>query len=452
MSFLQELSTARVAVVGGGVTGSAVMEFLAKRGVSADLFDEKQSGALREVTRDYDLAIISPGWRRDHVIVTSLEERGTRLLSEIDFSWLVKEEVAPSQKWIALTGTNGKTTTIQMVQSIFDSSSKTGIACGNVGEPVISVLGSGDDFEYLALELSSFQLDWSQHARFEAAALLNIAPDHIDWHGNFDDYANAKIKILKYSKLGIINGEDSEAVLRSTQWNGPKIFYSLDTPQAGEIGLVENLLLDRAFTHSPSEAVDFAELSDIRPTVPHNVSNAMAAAGLALAIGITHEEIRQGLKNFVLDHHRLELVLTHNEIAWVNDSKATNPHAATAALLSHFSTIWIAGGLAKGAQMDQLIERCAPRIKAAILMGKDAGEIAAALTRHAPNIPYYLMPESNDGPATIKLAVRKAQELAVAGDTVLLAPACASMDQFNDYAHRGTSFADAVSELVAHER
>jgi len=452
MSFLQELSTARVAVVGGGVTGTAVMEFLLKREVVVDLFDEKQSGALREVSHDYDLAIISPGWRRDHALISALAERGARLLSEIDFSWLVKEELAPSQKWIALTGTNGKTTTIQMVQSIFESSSKTGIACGNVGEPVISVLDSGDDLDYLALELSSFQLDWSNLARFEAAALLNIAPDHIDWHGSFDDYANAKIKILEYSNLGIINGEDSEAVLRATQWNGPKVFYSLDTPQAGEIGLVENLLLDRAFTDSPAEAVDFAELSDIRPTVPHNVSNAMAAAGLALAIGISHEEIRRGLKNFVLDHHRLELVRTHNEIAWVNDSKATNPHAAAAALLSHFSIIWIAGGLAKGAQMDQLIERCAPRIKAAILMGKDAGLIAAALSKYAPTIPYYLMPESSDGPATMNLAVSKAQELAAAGDTVLLAPACASMDQFKDYAHRGTSFAQAVNELVSHER
>jgi UDP-N-acetylmuramoylalanine--D-glutamate ligase len=448
MSYLKELATKRIAVVGAGVTGSAVLDFLITRGISADLFDEKALGAKRSVESSYDLAIVSPGWRRDNQILLELTSGGCSLLSEIDFAWLVKEELAPDQKWIALTGTNGKTTTIQMVQSIFDFSSKTGVACGNVGDPVISILGSGESYDFLALELSSFQLEWSELPRFEAVALLNIAPDHIDWHGSFDAYAIAKLKLLEASSVAIINGEDSESVLRASSWPGKKIFYFLDTPQAGELGLVENLLLDRAFTTDPGEALDFAELSDIHPTVPHNVSNAMAAAGLALAIGISHEEIRVGLKNFTLDRHRLELILERDGISWVNDSKATNPHAAAAALMSHISSIWIAGGLAKGAAMAPLIERCALRIKAAILIGQDASIIATALSKYAPHIPYFILPFNGDSTDLMREVVSKAKELAVSGDTVLLAPACASMDQFKDYADRGEKFASAVREVV----
>ena len=448
MTYLQALATKKIAIIGAGVTGTAVFDFLTTRGINADIFDERSPIASREIESSYDLAIVSPGWRRNHPMIEQLRSTGVELLSEIDFAWKIKEELAPNQKWIALTGTNGKTTTIQMVQSIFDHSSTSGITCGNVGEPVISILGLEENFDYLALELSSFQLDWSQHAQYEAVALLNIAPDHLDWHESFDDYAFAKLKLLGFGKLAIINGQDSESVLRSSAWSGRKVFYFLDTPQAGELGLVENFLVDRAFTNNPHEAVDFAELSDIRPTVPHNVANALAAAGLALAIGITHEEIRVGLKNFTLDHHRLELVLESEGISWVNDSKATNPHAASAALMSHISSIWIAGGLAKGAAMEPLIERCATRIKAAILIGQDAPIIATALSKVAPQIPYFIMPFSGNSQELMYQVVLKAQELAVSGDTVLLAPACASMDQFHDYVDRGNTFADMVREVV----
>ena len=448
MSYLQGLANQKIAVLGAGVTGTAVLDFLVTRGINADLFDERAPHAKRSVEDSYDLAIVSPGWRLDNPIVVALQSVGCELLSEIDFAWKVKEEIAPEQKWIALTGTNGKTTTIQMVQSIFDYSSLRAIACGNVGEPVISVLNSGDTYDYLALELSSFQLEWSQYAKYEAVALLNIAPDHIDWHGSFDHYASAKLRLLDASEIAVINGEDSESVLRASSWSGRKVFYFLDTPQPGELGLVENLLIDRAFVSDPSIAHDFAQLSDIRPTVPHNVSNAMAAAGLALAVGVTHEEIRQGLQNFTLDRHRLEVVLEEDGVAWVNDSKATNPHAAAAALMSQISSIWIAGGLAKGAEMNSLIERCSSRIRAAILIGQDAPIIATALSKEAPHIPYYLMPYSGDSAELMREVVKKARELAVAGDTVLLAPACASMDQFKDYADRGEKFVAAVREVV----
>jgi UDP-N-acetylmuramoylalanine--D-glutamate ligase len=149
-----------------------------------------------------------------------------------------------------------------------------------------------------------------------------------------------------------------------------------------------------------------------------------------------------------LDHHRLELVLESEGIAWVNDSKATNPHAAAAALLSHISSIWIAGGLAKGAEMGALIERCALRIKAAILIGQDAPIIATALSKFAPTVPYFIMPFSGDSEDLMRSVVKQAKELATSGDTVLLAPACASMDQFRDYADRGEKFVAMVREVV----
>jgi UDP-N-acetylmuramoylalanine--D-glutamate ligase len=448
MSYLGSLQGKKIAVVGAGVTGQALHKFLASRSLDHDTIDEKDKGAKSDISIPYDLAIISPGWKPTHPLIEKLRAKGTELISELDFSWLVKEELAPGQKWVALTGTNGKTTTVQMVQSIFEASGVSGIACGNVGEPVIEVLASGKNYDFLALELSSFQLEWSHLPRFVASALLNIAPDHIDWHGSFDSYADAKMKLLDFSEIVILNSSDSESVLRSSAWGGRKVFCVLDTPAANELGLVENLLIDRAFGSNPQQAVAFAELADITPTVPHNVSNAMAAAGLALAIGISHEDIRKGLSAFKVDSHRLEVVLEKDGITWVDDSKATNPHAACAALLSHLSSVWIAGGLAKGASMDDLVSRTAKRIKNAILIGQDCDLIADALDKHAPHVRYFRVDFDGDPENLMRSVVSKAQELAQSGDTVLLAPACASMDQFKDYAERGDIFARVVREMV----
>ena len=455
MSQIEDLLSRPVAVLGGGVTGKAIVEFLHKRGAEFSLFDDRAdsvAGTTAHSTIEnpelFGVAIVSPGWRADHEMILQLSRAGVRIISELDLAWLVKEEIAPQQKWIALTGTNGKTTTIQMVQSIMDAAGIHGRACGNVGEPAITAVTATPPYELLALELSSFQIDWSSAPTFEASAILNIAEDHIDWHGSFDAYANAKLKLLQSSNVAILNAEDSEVVLRSASYDGRKIFYSLETPAAGELGLVEEILVDRAFGANPSEASAIAELADITPQVPHNVSNALAAAGLALTLGITHESVKKGLSTFVLDHHRLELVHESNGVTWINDSKATNPHAAIAGILSHTSVIWIAGGLAKGAKMDALVKRAAPRLKAAILIGTDRELIADALAKHAPHIPIYRIDLSTTAEKLMEDVVTKALEIASESDAVLLAPACASMDQFTSYAHRGRLFADAVQTLV----
>ena len=449
MNFVQSLAGKNCLVIGAGVTGMACQKALVNFGANSKLFDEKvKAGAdiVNEIPSGVELAIISPGWRDDHLVISKLRSGGVEILSEIDFAWQVKQVLAPSQKWIALTGTNGKTTTIKMVESIFKAAKINGAACGNVGETVVAAVCAKKPLDYLAIELSSFQIHWSNLPKYESVAVLNIAEDHIDWHGSFEAYAQAKLKLLKYSNKVILNKSDSELSHRTS--SDLITWFSLDTPNAGELGVVENLLIDRAFSASPSQANEIAELVDITPTVPHNVLNALAAAALALSIGIKYEDIKIGLKNFSPDHHRMELVLSKNEINWIDDSKATNPHAAAASLLSNFKVIWIAGGLAKGASMSDLVKRCASRIKAVILIGEDRELIAKAIEEYSPKIEVVRVNQLSDAKTLMNDVVSAAIKLAQPGDTVLLAPACASMDQFDSYVQRGQLFAQAVKAQV----
>ena len=449
MNFVQSLAGKNCLVIGAGVTGMACQEALVNFGANSKVFDEKvKTGAdiVNEIPDGVELAIVSPGWRDDHMIISKLKSGGVEILSEIDFAWQVKQVLAPSQKWIALTGTNGKTTTIKMVESIFKAANINGVACGNVGETVIASVCAKKPLDYLAIELSSFQIHWSNLPQYESVVVLNIAEDHIDWHGSFEAYAQAKLKLLKHSNKVILNKSDSELSRRTS--SDLITWFSLDTPNAGELGVVENLLIDRAFSASPSQANEIAELVDITPTVPHNVLNALAAAALALSIGIKYKDIKSGLKNFSPDHHRMELVLIKNEINWIDDSKATNPHAAAASLLSNFKVIWIAGGLAKGASMSDLVKRCASRIKSVILIGEDRELIAKAIKEYSPKIEVVRVNQLSDAKTLMKDVVSAAIKLAQPGDTVLLAPACASMDQFDSYVQRGQLFAQAVKAQV----
>ena len=446
----------RILILGAGVTGNAVARSLVKRGAAVSIADENPAAKSEHtvidtknvVINDFDSVVVSPGWRQDHPLVVEAIVAGITLLNEVDLAWQIKSEIAPGQKWLALTGTNGKTTTVEMVAAMLKSGGLKATACGNVGETVIEVVDRSDAFDVLVLELSSFQLHWSKQAQFVACAILNIADDHIDWHGSFDAYAKAKLTILDRATTAVLNASDGEIVKRSNHWQGRKVFYSLETPAPGEIGLVEELLVDRAFVQDPQEASMFAELAEVKPTIPHNVSNTLAAAALARTVGVSHEDIRSAIKAFRPGRHRIETVHTADAINWVDDSKATNPHAATASLLSHESVIWIAGGLAKGAAMEELVERTAKRIKAAILIGTDRALIEAALIKFCPDVPRVLI-DGNSSQELMEKVVSAAQGFAQSGDTVLLAPACASMDQFVSYADRGDRFAAAVKKVVS---
>jgi UDP-N-acetylmuramoylalanine--D-glutamate ligase len=434
-------SNRNVLIVGGGRTGEGVAKLLARDGIEYEIYDER--GELPSIDSRFGLAIVSPGWKPTHRLFDELSEKGIPFVSEVDYAWSKKPE---GQTWLAVTGTNGKTTTVQMLGAILEAGSLSSVACGNVGLPVSeAVMG---DFAYLAIELSSFQIHWSQEAYFESVAILNIAEDHIDWHGSFDSYAEAKMKLLNHCDLAILNLHDPQIALRASTWGGRKIFFSLDTPQAGELGLVEDLIVDRAFTSDPQQADELFQLSDVQPTVPHNVSNAIAAAGIARSIGVRAVDIKRALSRFTVDTHRLELVVEHDGVSWVDDSKATNPHAASASLRSYTSVIWIAGGLAKGASMDELVRSSHSRLKAVLLLGQDRSLIRASLEKYAPSVPVFEF-EPIDGKGTMmERIISTAQELAEKGDVVLLAPACASMDQFESYKERGELFASTVRKLV----
>lgn len=448
----------KILILGAGVTGLAVARSLAKRGAQISLADDVVSevaGFIVAPTNlysavNFDSLVVSPGWKSDHKLIIEAENSGVQLLNEVDLAWQLRAELVPSQRWIALTGTNGKTTTVEMVAAMLRAGGISAIACGNVGTTVIESVESAEKFEVLVLELSSFQLHWIREARFEAASILNIAQDHVDWHGGFSEYAQAKMAILDRASTGILNGDDPEVVSRSNNWQGRKVFFSLDTPGPGEIGVVEELLIDRAFVSDPQEAAMIAEIIDVIPTVPHNVSNALAAAGLARAMGISYESIRVALQKFKLGRHRIEAICTRDEITWIDDSKATNPHAASASLIATMSAIWIAGGLAKGAEMADLVKRCKSRIKVAILIGADRELIATELRANAPDVEivYIDAPQSYEKGGSdnslMEAVVQAAKVRAKAGDTVLLAPACASMDQFLSYADRGDRFAKAA--------
>ena len=455
-----DFSHKNILVLGAGVTGNSVARFLKSQGAQVTLTDDNADGAIKPQDVDletFDAAVISPGWRQNHPLVVKILNSSLQLLNEIDIAWNLRSMRAPGQKWIAVTGTNGKTTTVEMTAAILKSAGIKAVACGNVGDTVIDAIDRDDAYEVLVLELSSFQLHWAQQAQFVAAAILNIADDHLDWHGSFDAYADAKFSILDRAEIAILNADDGAVVTRANRFSGRKVFFSLDTPAPGEMGVVEELLVDRAFVTDPQQASMICELVDIVPTAPHNVSNALAAAGLARAINVSHEDIQKALQAFRPGRHRIELIHDAEGIAWIDDSKATNPHATAASLMSHLSVVWIAGGLAKGADMESLIQRCAPRIKAAILIGEDRGLIETALIKFAPTVPRILIDAPSDytrggeSNSLMEQVVSAASKHAESGDAVLLAPACASMDQFISYADRGDRFAAAVRKVIAHE-
>jgi UDP-N-acetylmuramoylalanine--D-glutamate ligase len=470
MSITPQLSTvggiaiahAQLLVLGGGVTGRSVAQVLSNMGAEVSIFDENESSSfefarvtINELSNiNWAAAVVSPGWRPSHPVIADLRNREIPLLNEIDLAWEIKQQVAPEQKWLAVTGTNGKTTTVELTESILKAAGINAFACGNVGTPVIDAVTSEQKYDYLILELSSFQLHWSESAEFVAGSILNIALDHIDWHGTFAEYAKSKLDLLNRSATAILNGDDAAVVEGSQHWQGRKVFYTLQTPKPGEIGLVEDLLVDRAFVADPMEAAMFCELNEVQPTAPHSVSNALAAAGLARAIGIDNEVIRSAIKKFRPGRHRIELVLEQNGIRWIDDSKATNPHAAQASVMSELSVVWIAGGLAKGAEMSELIAQVGSRLRAVVLIGTDRELIAQELQSNFPNVSVVRVDpkpghdRSSADNNFMNQIVTEAKHLAQSGDAVLLAPACASMDQFLSYGDRGDRFAKSVREIV----
>ncbi|MET9187578.1 UDP-N-acetylmuramoyl-L-alanine--D-glutamate ligase [Streptomyces tendae] len=441
---------ARVTVVNDGDderarTQAAELEAL---GVTVRLGD---GDTLPEGT---ELIVTAPGWKPTKPLFTAAGQAGVPVWGDVELAWRLRgldgRKAAP---WLAVTGTNGKTTTVQMLASILKAAGLRTAAVGNIGVSLLDAVTGEEEYDVLAVELSSYQLHWAPSLRAHSAAVLNLAPDHLDWHGSMEAYAADKGRIYEDNRVACVyNVADkaTEDLVRAAdvEEGCRAIGFTLGTPGPSQLGVVEGLLVDRAFVEDRQKnAQELAEVSDVNPPAPHNIANALAAAGLARAFGVSAAAVRDGLRAFTPDAHRIAHVADVDGVAYVDDSKATNTHATEASLAAYESIVWIAGGLAKGATFDELVTGAAKRLRGAVLIGADRALIREALARHAPEVPVVDLDRTDTG--AMLQAVQEARRLARPGDTVLLAPACASMDMFTNYNQRGDAFAQAVRELGA---
>jgi UDP-N-acetylmuramoylalanine--D-glutamate ligase len=325
-----------------------------------------------------------------------------------------------------------------MLEAILRAGGRRALAVGNVGVSIIDTVTGSAEYDVLAVEASSYQLYWSSTMRPRAGALLNLAPDHLDWHGSMTAYEQAKAKV--WAADVAIGNVDDPRVARLLPSGG--VGCTLGGPAAGQLGVEDGRLVSRAFG---DDALSLLPAADVRPSGAHNVANALAAAALARAHGVSAAGIAAGLRAFVPDPHRNQPVLTRAGVTWVDDSKATNPHAALASLTAYPRVVWIAGGQLKGVDVNDLVAIVADRLAGAVLLGQDRAELAVALARHAPNVPVITVDSTDDGAMTE--VVHAAAALARPGDAVLLAPAAASYDMFTGYGARGDAFAAAARAL-----
>jgi UDP-N-acetylmuramoylalanine--D-glutamate ligase len=481
----------RAVVAGFGVSGFAAADNLLHLGAAVTALDERADGPDQRAEKaellevlgasirlgpgttatlpdEVDLLVTSPGWRPDAPLLAQARSRGIPVWGEVELAWRLRDPDHDTP-WLAVTGTNGKTTTVQMLDAILRAAGLRSVAAGNVGLPLVEVVMDPEPYDVLAIELSSYQLHYTDSMSAQAAAVLNVAEDHLDWYPSMAAYAADKGRIYeRVQRACVYNVDDpaTEELVRAAEvLEGARaIGFTLGMPGVGMLGVVEDILADRAFVESrETSAAELCTLADLAPPgaagpAPHTVQNALAAAALARAHGVPQAAVRDGLRGFRPDGHRIALVAERNGVAWVDDSKATNPHAAQASLLAYDPVVWIAGGLAKGSSFDDLVRTVAGRLRGAVLLGRDRQVIAEALARHAPDVPVIVVgtretavtegDSASAGTDPMRRVVAAAAELARPGDTVLLAPGCASQDLFTDYAARGDAFTAAVQELT----
>ena len=469
----------RAVVAGFGVSGFAAADNLLFLGADVTALDETstsesaekaalletlgatirlEEGATDTLPDDVDVLVTSPGWKPSALLLAQASARGVPIWGEVELAWRLRdpEHAAP---WLAVTGTNGKTTTVQMLQSILAAAGLRSAAVGNVGRPVVEAVMDPEPYDVFAVELSSFQLHYTQSMSAESAVVLNLAEDHLDWYDGphpMADYAADKGRIYqRVQRAAVYNVADPETerlVIDADVIEGARaIGFTLGMPGVGMVGVVEDFLADRAFIEQrASTAAELCTIADLASPAPHFVANALAAAALARSHGVSQEAVREGLRSFRPDGHRIAHVADEAGVTWVDDSKATNPHAAMSSLQAYDSVVWVAGGLAKGAHFDDLVQAVRDRLRGAVLLGRDRRVIADALSRHAPDVPIIEIDDGDTG-APMDRVVDAAARLARPGDTVLLAPGCASMDMFANYGARGDEFAAAVHRRLTRD-
>ena len=485
-----DLSGAAVLVAGARVTGRALLAALTPLGARTTVTDDSPS-ALQTYAQngvavidsanavatisDYDLVVTSPGFPPTAPVLAAAAAAGVPIWGDIELAWRLDNSgrYGPPRRWLVVTGTNGKTTTTSMLHAMLVAAGRRALLCGNIGDPVLDVLDQ--PAELLAVELSSFQLHWAPSLRPEAGVVLNVAEDHLDWHGTMDAYARDKARVLD-GRVAVVGLDDPLAAgLLSTAAAPVRVGFRLGEPAPGELGVRDGVLVDNAF----GEQLALAEAASIPVAGPVGVLDALAAAALARAVDVPPQAIADALAGFRVGRHRAEVVDVVDGVTYVDDAKATNPHAAQASITAYPRVVWIAGGLLKGASVDALVTAVANRLVGAVLIGRDRSIIRDALSRHAPDVPVVELVTGEDsgvqgtiessestesignhvtrvidvgerstGDAVMAAVVDVARSLAGHGDTVLLAPAGASFDQFSSYGQRGDAFASAVSALT----
>jgi UDP-N-acetylmuramoylalanine--D-glutamate ligase len=431
----------RLLVLGTGVSGRAAARLAVRHGHAVTLFDEHHpdpagllglgvglvSGAWdSSLLEGVDVVVASPGFSERSLPVVETLEYGVPIWSEIEYAWRFLEDSV----LIAITGTNGKTTVTELTTCMLSTSGVSAVSAGNIGTALSDVVD--DPPQVVVVEVSSFQLRFIDRFHAPAAALLNIAPDHLDWHGSFESYAAAKARIFENQvadDLLVFDSDDpgaSRAVMSAPSTLHP--VSALTRPPGGsgragdrlEVGPIQ-LEIDELGSADPAHLVD------------------MAAAGvLALHNGADPAAVARVMRQFAPGAHRRQVVGAVDGVVYVDDSKATNPHAALAAIAAYPSVVLIAGGLAKNLDLRPLAE--APNVRAVLAIGAAAPDLLeAAGARGEPA-------------ESMEAAVRRAARLARPGDTVLLAPGAASFDQFESYGQRGEVFAAAVDRLREEDR
>ncbi|MGF1648259.1 MAG: UDP-N-acetylmuramoyl-L-alanine--D-glutamate ligase [Kineosporiaceae bacterium] len=494
-----------VLVAGLGTSGAAAAGALADAGAAVVACDERAPdepvpawtelaeqgvrlvrgpGAREPAVLDgVALVVASPGWPPHHPVLRAAAAAGLPVWAEAELAWRLRDPAGAP--WACVTGTNGKTTTVGLVADILRASGLRSRTAGNIGTPLVAAVRDPEPVDVLAVELSSFQLHGVVTVAPVASAVLNVAEDHLDWHGDLEGYAAAKGRIYDRTHGVCVHNADQpltgDLARRAAPAPGCRLVaFTTGVPGPGMLGVLEQLLVDRAFVSDPAQARELGGLADLAglggvsggPPPRHLVADALAAAAVALGAGADPAAVAPGLRGAALAGHRGEVVATLGGVRFVDDSKATNPHAADAALRAAGGAghvVWIAGGQAKGARFDDVVRAHRSRLRAAVLVGADRERVAEALARHAPEVPCIRVdpPDTDrmtgtaaamaggsrlDPAATAALAdrmVAAAADHARPGDVVLLAPGGASLDQFPSYAARGEAFADAVRRRAA---
>ncbi len=458
-----------VVVAGLGIAGFAAADALADLGANVTVYDETSNENMNEraqildvlgvkvflnwkndLPTNLDLVVASPGLAPSHPWFKAAQAKEIPIYGELELAWRLRPLENPAP-WLCVTGTNGKTTTTLMLASILKASGLKVEAVGNIGDSIVSAVMNPTPAQVLAVEVGAPQLPFTYSMSPESAVVLNLAQDHVDFFGSFENYRNAKARVYHQTKNSCIyNVQDLETekmVAAADVVEGARaIGFTLSVPSPSMLGVIDDCLVDRAFIENRSDyAQELATFDDIKPFAPHNVANALAAAALARSIEVAPAFVKQGLREFEPAPHRISLVREHNGVSFIDDSKATNTHAADTSLNAYQSVIWIAGGLAKGQDFSELIIRHSQKIKAVVLLGKDRNLIRSAFQKIAPQTPIYEISETNE--TAMRQVVDIAADVAQKGDVVLLAPGCASWDMFKDYKARGQAFEQAVQNL-----